>query len=328
MKLLAVLVAAMLVLAVAGYAALELSPWPAALVYRVFMDRGGDKLSRGLAKHVPAGIATIADERYDANDVDALLDVHYPAKASGPLPTVVWVHGGGWVSGSKNQVGNYLKILAARGFTAVGVDYSLAPASTYPTPVRQTNAALAYLVRNAARLHVDPDLLFLAGDSAGAQIVAQVANSVSVPSYAKAIGVAPSITRAQLRGVILYCGPYEARVSKAQGWFGHFVRTLMWSYSGSRDAAAEKLGPEFSVTGFITRDFPPAFISAGNGDPLLPQSYALARALAGHGARVDALFFPENMRPALPHEYQFDLDTAAGQQALVRSLGFLSAAAR
>jgi acetyl esterase len=42
---------------------------------------------------------------------------------------------------------------------------------------------------------------------------------------------------------------------------------------------------------------------------------------------VDALFFPQDYAPPLPHEYQFDLDTEAGRLALERSVGFLSALA-
>ncbi|HTC15807.1 MAG TPA: hypothetical protein VK695_08390 [Steroidobacteraceae bacterium] len=54
------------------------------------------------------------------------------------------------------QVGNYLRIFAAHGYTSVALDYSLAPAHTYPTPLRQANQALAFLVSQVTRLHVDP----------------------------------------------------------------------------------------------------------------------------------------------------------------------------
>jgi acetyl esterase/lipase len=238
---------------------------------------------------------------------------------------VVWVHGGGFFAGSKGQVANYLRILASRGFTTVGVEYSIAPGATYPTPVRQASAALGYLVHNAKRLRVDARRLFLAGDSAGAQIAAQVANAISVPSYAKALGVTPAVSRSQLRGVVLYCGPYEAGLSKGEGLYGHFVGTSVWAYSGVRDPEKRRLNPEFSVGRFVTPAFPPAFISAGNADPLLPHSRLLAERLAKRGVKVDTLFFPDDQRPPQPHEYQFNLDADAGRIALERSVAFLSA---
>ena len=310
----------------AVYAAQALSPWPAALFYRLLMDRGGEGLSRALARHVPGGVTAILDQRY-ADEADALLDVFHPAQGGGALPTVVWVHGGGFFAGSKGQVANYLRILASHGFTTVGVEYSIAPGAVYPTPVRQTNAALGYLARNAKRLRVDPKRLFLAGDSAGAQIAAQLANAISVPSYAKALGIPPAVSRSQLRGVVFYCGPYEAGLSKGKGFYGHFVNTSVWAYSGVRDPEKRRLNPEFSVGRFVTSAFPPAFISAGNADPLLPHSRLLAEALEKHGVKVDALFFPPDKQPPQPHEYQFNLDAEAGRVALERSVKFLVAAA-
>jgi acetyl esterase/lipase len=314
------------VLAAAAYAALELSPWPAALVYRGFMNRGGEGLNWALEPHVPDGVTAVLDQPYDTDD-DALLDVYYPSSVSRPLPAIVWLHGGGFLSGSKAQVANYLKILAARGYVTVAVGYSLGPASHYPTPVRQANTALAYLAQNAKRLHIDPDHFFLAGDSAGAQLAAQLANVISAPSYAKAVDIAPSIRRAQLRGTILHCGVYDLGLAKLDGAFGHFMRTVVWSYSGRRQPGGPALPDEFSVARFVTADFPPTFISAGNADPLLPHSRALADALTARGVKVDSLFFPDDFRPRLPHEYQFNLDHGAGWEALERSVRFLKATA-
>jgi acetyl esterase/lipase len=74
----------------------------------------------------------------------------------------------------------------------------------------------------------------------------------------------------------------------------------------------------------MTADFQPMFISAGNADPLLPQSRAFAEAVSGLGVHVDSLFFPHDYSPALPHEYQFNLDMEAGQLALERSVQFLA----
>ncbi|HSF45651.1 MAG TPA: family 1 glycosylhydrolase [Chitinophagaceae bacterium] len=55
----------------------------------------------------------------------------------------------------------------------------------------------------------------------------------------------------------------------------------------------------------------------------LPQSLSLSRKLTSMGLKVDSLFFDENLKPALPHEYQFAVDTDAGQLALERSVEFL-----
>jgi acetyl esterase/lipase len=324
---LAVWIAGILVgVGIIGYLALRFSPWPAALAIRLVYDYGGASTSRALRKHVPQGVTQQLDLRYDESDGDALLDVFYPASLEGTrraLPTVVWIHGGGWIAGGKSEVANYMRILAARGYTVAAVDYSLAPGNRYPKPVQQVNRALGYLVRNAARLHIDPSRLFLAGDSAGAQIAAQMANVVSSAEYARAVGIVPEIARAELRGVILHCGVYEVGRERYDELFS-FRKAMVWAYAGSRSFGSDKSFEPFSVARYVTPAFPPALISAGNADPLLPSSVAFANALAKQRVLVDRLFFPADHQPALPHEYQFNLDTDAGREALERTVKFLS----
>jgi acetyl esterase len=305
----------------------QVSPWPSAMLVRYLFATDAARVSKALEKHVPKEVAAIVDQRYDETDADALLDVYFPSEFEGTariLPTVVWVHGGGWVSGGKDDVANYAKILAAKGFTVVAVNYSLAPGATYPTPVRQVNAALAYLTANAARLHVSANQFVLAGDSAGAHIAAQLANAISVPSYADAIGVVPSIDRLRLVGTILYCGAYDLQTIDMDGAFRGFLQTVGWSYTGVKNFRSDPKFETFSVVRHITPEFPPTFVSAGNADPLLPQSVAFADALEKAGVRVERLFFPEGHRPPLPHEYQFNLDNEAGRTALDHSVKFLS----
>jgi acetyl esterase/lipase len=315
------------VLVVAAYITFQVSPWPGALLIRAAFNKGAISTARALAKHVPSGVAAQLDQHYDVTDGDAYLDVFYPseiAPSDRALLTVVWVHGGGWLSGSKDYIANYARILAGKGYTVVGVDYSLAPGNTYPTPVRQVNTAMGYLAQHATRLHIDPGRFVLAGDSGGAHIAAQLANLVSVPSYATALGIVPSIDRLQLVGVLLYCGPYAFHQANLAGEFGSFLKTVLWSYSGGKDFRNNPRFATASVLKYVTSAFPPTFISVGNNDPLAPQSRAFADALARHGVHVDSLFFPNDYRPALPHEYQFNLDTDAGRLALARSVQFLS----
>jgi len=323
--------AAVVIVAAAGYLALQVSPWPAALFFRTVMDRSGIAAAEALEAHVPAGVTALHNQRYDPADADAVLDVFYPTVVQGTerkLATVVWVHGGGFLSGSKEQVANYLKIVSGAGFATIGVDYSLAPGSTYPTPIKQVNVALAYIQANAARLHVDPSKFFLAGDSAGAQIAAQLANVISTPSYAWETRVVPTIARSQLRGVLLHCGVYDPGQFKYEGLSGFFLKTVIWSYFGTKDISANPRRDEFSVVRNFSAAFPPMFISVGNADPLAPQSRRLAEVAAGYGVPVDNLFFPDDRTPPLRHEYQFNLDTEAGQTALARSIAFLKSNSR
>lgn len=331
-KVLLYLIAIVAVLAVTVFVAFKLSPWPSALLIRRIFDRDGEAVARALESHVPPGITAMRDLRYDPDDKDALLDIYFPAapEQGGAAPativpaTIVWVHGGGFIAGAKEQVGNYARILAGKGHTVVSIGYSIAPAHIYPTPVRQVNAALGFLTRNAESLHVDPTRLVLAGDSAGAHIVAQVATLASTPGYARTLGITPAFARSQLAGMLLFCGPYDTRRINLDGPYGGAVRTFLWSYSGARDFKADSSFTSASVIEHVTGDFPPSFISVGNADPLASQSYAFADRLSSLGVAVDRLFFPADHAPPLPHEYQFNLDTPAGRLALDRVTVFLA----
>ena len=312
-----------LAVALSAMLAWSLSPWPAALFYRTLMDRGGVAMNEALKKHVPPGILVQRDLSYAEGDPDARLDIYRSASAGQKQqPTIVWVHGGAFLAGDKDQISNYLKILAGHGYVTIGVNYTLAPQATYPMPVRQVAAALNFLNQNAERFGIDPNRFALAGDSAGAQIAAQMTAVISSLEYAARLGIDPPLARDQLRGAILFCGFHDPAAISGGGAFGNFVTTAAWSYFGVKDISGDPRAQHFSIVENVTPKFPPLFISAGNADPLEPQSKALAKAATKQGVTVDALFFAEDYEPPLPHEYQFNLDSQAGQTAIERVLEF------
>ena len=305
-------------------ASLLISPWPAALAVRKIFAAGGAKTAAALDKHAPATVIGVIDERYGA-DPDLLLDIFRPAAATGPLPLVVWVHGGGFVGGTKDELAGYFKLLASGGFAVAAPRYSLAPGHRYPTPLRQLMQALHYLQANAGRLLIDADRIALAGDSAGAHIAAQAAALVTTPGYAGAVGITPTITSAQLRGLVLACGPYDLQLGRqASSPVGSlFTQIVLQAYSGTRRFFDDPAFAAWSITDHVSAAFPPSLITVGNADPLRPHSELLAEKLLTQGAETETLFFPADRQPPLGHEYQFDLDNDAGQLFLDRLLTFL-----
>jgi acetyl esterase len=301
------------------------TPWPSVLIIRAIFDAGAEKAATALAPKVPQDVVFETGFSYDQADPDAKFDIYRGATARSDGPTVVWFHGGGFVSGRREDIANYLKILAGRGLTVVNVDYTIAPEAHYPTPIRQAHKALAYLSANAAKHRLNASKFVLAGDSAGAQIAAQTAAISANPAYAKAVGIAPGASIEQLAGTLLHCGVYDVRnLGKGGGVIGWFVRSTVWAYSGERNPAADGPFATMSVITNLNAAFPPTFISAGNADPLGPQSVALAAALREQNSKLTELFFPPTYQPPLAHEYQFDLDTEAGKLALDKSVSWLN----
>jgi acetyl esterase/lipase len=108
------------------------------------------------------------------------LDV-YPTARACPAPVVVWVHGGGFVTGDKSrQVADKVRLFDELGYTFVSVNYRLTDPTApdpvrYPTHADDVATALAWVEENIGRFGGDPGRVALLGHSAGAQIVASVA---------------------------------------------------------------------------------------------------------------------------------------------------------
>jgi acetyl esterase len=306
------------------------SPWPSALVIRQLLERTSP--ARTLRAGSTAGVTSITDEQYLPGQHDARLDIYFPTAtgANERLPAVVWVHGGAWISGHKEDAAPYFEMLALEGYAVIAVEYSRAPRTKYPTPLRQINDAIAYACRHADRFHIDDGQILVAGDSAGAQMSSQIAALVTNPDYASQLGIIPSLRPDQLRGVILFCGVYDANSTARHDQplpdavLQLFVASVLWAYTGSRDRNSATLR-QMSTIDHATPDFPPTFISGGNADPFTDaHSRPFATRLAELGVDVTTLFYPRDHTPALGHEYQFRTESAAAQAALEALLDFIN----
>ena len=136
-----------------------------------------DLLAAEFTDPAPPGIE--ADElRLAGHDGPLRARRFRPAAAPGPLPTMLWLHGGGWVAGTIDELLNE-RTTADRalrsGVQIVALEYRLAPEHPFPAPVDDAVSALAALRARASELGVDPERLGIGGNSAGATIAASAA---------------------------------------------------------------------------------------------------------------------------------------------------------
>jgi acetyl esterase/lipase len=305
-----------------------LTAWPSALAIRAVFEQGGRSTAAEMERYVTDArlteqLAVPVDG--DSADTGITFDVHSPEGDDEPLPTIVWVHGGAWISGSSSNVDPYLRILAAEGYTTVGLNYTFGPDATYPTAVHQLNDALATLDSRAAEFRIDPERIVLAGDSAGAQLASQLAALSTNPDYARLLGIDPALDADQLVGVVLNCGVYDLdAMSELTGVGAWGFKIALWGYTGHQDWSQRSSGATMSTIDFVTADFPTTYISGGNGDALTwIQSLPMRDRLVQQGVEVTELFWPADHEPALPHEYQFHLDFEEARAALVATVEFL-----
>src|SRR5690554_1488718 len=243
-----------------------ISPWPSALVIRSVFEQGADRTVREMLPYVPdTPLHEQLDVSYSDGGAETTLDVFTPASGTDARATVVWVHGGAWISGDKRDVAPYLRILAAEGYTTVGVNYPIAPEVIYPAAIERVNEALDHLLENAEGYRIDPDRIILAGDSAGAQIASQLVVLTTNADYAELLDIAPAISASQLVGTILNCGVYDLdAMADLNGISAWGLKISLWAYTGTREWSDTYAGTTMSTIEFVNEDFPPTYISGGN----------------------------------------------------------------
>ena len=126
---------------------------------------------------LPAGAAATTGIVYASpGGRDLRLDLYAPAaRAKDLLPAVIFLHGGGWLWGSRSDVGLLAARVASRGFITATVEYRLAQERIYPAAVDDAKAAVRWIRANASRYGVDPGAIGVSGISAGGHLAALLA---------------------------------------------------------------------------------------------------------------------------------------------------------
>jgi acetyl esterase/lipase len=141
-----------------------------------------------------------------------------PAVLHGPTPAVVYVHGGGWVSGNFDSGGFLISTigpsLAHRGFVVVSLNYRLGPGSQWPDQIEDVKCAIRYLRANASRLNIYPSEIGAWGESAGGHLVSLLASAG--PSAGWDVGPYPG-TSSRVESVVDMAGPSDLLTMGTQG---------------------------------------------------------------------------------------------------------------
>ena len=242
-------------------------------------NAGKSDKKRDAAIPLPEGIVQCRNISYGSHGSDSLLDVYYPEGTAGPLPTIVSIHGGGYVYGTKEIYRRYGMDLARRGFAFVNFNYRLAPRWKFPTPLADTNAVLHWVVQNAQRYHLDPSRIFLVGDSAGAQLASQYAALFTNPAYTTLFSL--KLPKIHIRALGLNCGMYDVAEMASQMPRKGMARDYL-----GKDLPAED--PRFRVLDAITAAYPPAFLTTACHDFLREHAQPMHRFLTDRG--IDAVW--------------------------------------
>lgn len=215
-----------------------------------------DANSRLVARDVPYG-----------PEARQVLDVYAPKNAEGPMPIVVFVHGGSWSSGNKNPYEFVGRALAAQGFLTLVPNYRLHPQNPYPAFVEDAALALDWATRHGAEYGGDGHAVFAMGHSAGAY---NVALAILDKRYLTALGTDVS----SIKGVATLAGPLD---------FLPLDSPITIDVFGKVPNLAET-----QPTFFARADAPPFLILHGSADTTVKprNAVALHAALEKAGAQV------------------------------------------
>ena len=241
------------------------------LIFNLSAARSDKK--RDDAIPLPQGVTECRNISYGPHGDWNLLDVYYPEKTDSPLPTIVSIHGGGYVYGSKEIYRRYGMDMAKRGFAFVNFNYRLAPKWKFPSPLADTNAVLKWVQMNARRYHLDPQRIILLGDSAGAQLASQYAAIHTNPEYASLFEL--NLPKVTIRALGLNCGRYDM-----VNWMAKKRKGLALDYLGKEIPADD---PRLDVLGAVTGQYPPAYITTAHNDFLKADAEPMFRFLNSKG---------------------------------------------
>ncbi|MBX3427333.1 MAG: alpha/beta hydrolase [Pirellulales bacterium] len=269
-------------------------------------------------------VETLYGETYaERHDGPLRADAYLP-QGEGPFPGVLVVHGGAWRMGSKAQLGGIARRLANNGYTAVAINYRLAPAHPFPAQVLDCQDALRWMRREAPRLKLDPERIGGLGYSAGGHLVALLGalNGQTLPAQVAAEEAddqdaaagesqsagSPEIDESiRLQAVIAGGAPCDFRPMPLDSF-----RLVYW-LGGTRRARpnAYRLA---SPAAFVTPDDPPMFFYHGEADMLVPvlSPQEMCRELSDAGVPNDLFMVAD-----LGHT-----PSAGNPEALVRGLAF------
>jgi acetyl esterase/lipase len=228
----------------------------------------------------PRAVERIRDVCYYRNGRKQLcLDVFRPRdveRRRAAAPVLLYIHGGGWMIGSKGQQGRMLKhAVAEAGWICVSISYSLSPHATFPDHLLDVKRAIGWVRQNIRTYGGDPSFIVLAGGSAGAHLASLAALTPNDPEYQPEL---PGVDT-EVQGCVAFYGVFDFadrdRAFRFRAFRSLLIERIVMKQSFA-DAPEEfdKASPRWRAGAHA----PPFMVVHGTRDTLAP--LAAARAFA------------------------------------------------
>jgi len=250
----------------------------------------------------------IATSDLHIETLDALVPVRLYRRRdrSGPLPVILYIHGGGWILGNCDSHDQVTREMALQtGAAVLSVDYRLAPEHKFPAAFDDCYGVLTWLAASGAALGLDTTKLAVAGDSAGGNLAAAVALAArdrNGPKIAFQALIYPGLTFQRATGSS--SAPAEA---DSPGLTADSLGVYARAYLADATDAANPYAAPLMAKSFA--GLPPAYVAAAWFDVIRPDSEIYVRELRAAG--VPAAY---SCAAGLPHTYLRTIHFCAAAQ--------------
>jgi len=257
-------------------------------------------------------VERIVDVPYSSGSRRHRLDVYRKTNNPTGCPTLLQVHGGGWVIGDKREQGRPLMLhLASRGWVCFAPNYRLSPRATWPDHLVDVKRALAWVREHGAEYGADPGFIVLTGGSAGGHLVALAALTANDPRYQPGFEHVDT----SVSGCVPYYGVYdlsgETQTKASRIRRRHLLDKIVMK---TKD---EQTYLDASPLQQVNADAPPFLVIHGRNDTLVPVQ--------------EARLFTERLRALSPNpvlyielpgtQHAFDVFPSIRSAHVVRAVG-------
>ena len=255
-----------------------------------------------------------------SSGMDLNLDVYRPTRAAGPLPTVLFFHGGGYRLGAKKE-GSVLSLMPyiQMGWNAINVEYRPSNVALAPAAIEDANCAVRWAMQNAKEYNIDVNKIVVTGQSAGSQLALMA-------------GLAPASA-----GFGRNCpGAEPLKVAAVINWYGITdftplvddpARGYAVTWIGNQPNYKQVAAQVSPITHASRAGLPPVIVIHGDADPTVPydQATRLTDALKKAGGQVEFVTIPGGRHGGFERAQMLRAFSAI--QAFLTKNGVVSAAA-
>ena len=265
----------------------------------------------------PSHIQEKLDIVYGKDEQSNRFDIYYPKNLEGQkLPTILNIHGGGYIAGKKENSAEYCRKLANKGYCVINMEYTLADKEGFPKPVYDAFDLFDYISKDEEIMsHVDYNNFFIAGDSAGGHIASSIANIQCNEDVKKEFNVSGG---PKIKGLILNSPVFGVfRFGNFPILKKTFEKLVFGKYRGSK---IQQYCHNFDI---LNKNFPPTITFSADNDFIRIHNSMFCKKAEALGLDVQSYNFVSGKH--LSHDFIiFNTDGKEGQFALDKIDNFIN----